>query len=112
MNILDVQINASYVETSSLSLLEGMSIGLPAVASDESGNPWVIQDGKNGLLFKSRNSEALVAGIGRIYNSTELAESLSSGALETYNHSFTCERFARDTEATYLKTMEGKRYGK
>ena len=111
-NMLDVQINASYVETSSLSLLEGMSIGLPAIASNDSGNPWVIQDGVNGLLFKSRDSKALADCILRLRNSPELANTLSTGALEIYNRKFTCERFARDTEATYTKTMEAQIYGK
>ena len=106
LNMLDVQINASYVEATSLSLLEGMSIGLPAIASNESGNPWIIQDGVNGLLFKSRDSASLAANIARMYDSPELVNSLSTGALETYSKYFTCDRFARDTEATYLKILE------
>jgi len=106
MGLLDVQINASYIETSSLSLLEGMSIGLPAIASNESGNPWVIQDGVNGLLFESRDSESLAAGIISLRESPGLLTQLSAGALEIYNRKFTCERFARDTEATYTKTLE------
>ena len=105
-NMLDVQINASYVEAASLSLLEGMSIGLPAVASDESGNPGVIKDGVNGLLFKSRDSTALAKSIARLCDSPELFGKLQNGALETYNREFTCERFAKDLEATYLKTLE------
>ena len=111
-NILDVQINASYVETSSLSLLEGMSIGLPAIASNDSGNPLVIQDGVNGLLFKSRDSKALADCIIRLRSSPELACTLMTGALEVYDSKFTCERFARDTEATYTKTMEAFTNGK
>jgi glycosyltransferase involved in cell wall biosynthesis len=112
LNILDVQINASYVETTSLSLLEGMSIGLPAVASDESGNPWVIKDSVNGLLFKSRDSASLAVGIAKLQDSPGLAEKLSAGALEVYNNDFTCERFAKSTEATYMKTMEASANGK
>ena len=111
LNILDVQINASYIETSSLSLLEGMSIGLPAIASNESGNPWVIKDGVNGLLFNSRDSESLAAVIARLCDSPELADTLSAGALTVYADKFTCERFAGDTEATYLKTLEERSYG-
>jgi glycosyltransferase involved in cell wall biosynthesis len=106
LGILDVQINASYVETTSLSLLEGMSMGLPAVASDESGNPWVIKDGVNGLLFKSRDSSSLAACVARIQDSPELAAKLSAGAVETFNREFTSQRLARETEATYMKTME------
>ncbi len=40
MNITDIQVNASYgTEATSLSLLEGMSLGIPAVVSDFEGIP-------------------------------------------------------------------------
>lgn len=54
---MDAQINASTEsEGTSLSLLEGMSFGLPAVVSDIGGNPLLIQDGENGLVFPNRDS--------------------------------------------------------
>jgi glycosyltransferase involved in cell wall biosynthesis len=94
------------VETSSLSLLEGMSIGLPAVASNESGNPWVIKDGVNGLLFRSRERASLAERVALLYDSPELVSTLRSGALDVYKECFTCERFAKDIETTYMKIME------
>lgn len=40
LNILDVQLNASYgTEATSLALLEGMSLGLPTIASDYGETP-------------------------------------------------------------------------
>ena len=40
LSVMDVQINASYEsETSSLSVIEGMSAGVPSVVSDCGGNP-------------------------------------------------------------------------
>lgn len=48
---MDLQVNASTEsEGTSLSLLEGMSLGLPAVVSDVGGNPMLIRDGENGLV--------------------------------------------------------------
>ncbi|MEE0775863.1 MAG: glycosyltransferase, partial [Bacillota bacterium] len=45
-NIMDLQLNASYgTEATSISLLEGMSLGIPAAVSDFGGNPYVIEDG-------------------------------------------------------------------
>jgi glycosyltransferase involved in cell wall biosynthesis len=111
LNMLDLQINASYVEATSMSLIEGMSIGLPAVASDAGGNPGVIKDCVNGLLFKSRDSASLAACIARFFDSPKLLEKLSEGALDVYNSFFTCERFARNTEATYMKILEASANG-
>ena len=49
MSITDVQANAAFgTEATSLALLEGMSLGIPAVVSDFGGNPGVIKNGQNG----------------------------------------------------------------
>lgn len=67
MSITDIQVNASYgTEATSLALLEGMSIGVPAVVSDFGGNPGVIKDGKNGYVVPKQNSAALKKGIERL----------------------------------------------
>jgi len=51
MNIADININCSIgTETSSLSLSEGMSLGLPAVVSDYGGNPYMVRHGVNGFV--------------------------------------------------------------
>ena len=107
----DVQINASTVEASSLSLLEGMSIGLPAVASNESGNPWVISDGENGLLFESRSPQDMADKLAALQDSPALREKLSAGAARIFKQNFSLDVFAKNTEATYKKTLEAHTYG-
>jgi len=109
---LDLQLNASYIEATSMSLLEGMSMGLPAAVSDAGGNPWVINDGINGLLFKSRDSTALADCIERIMDSASLREKLKEGALETFSEKFSSAAFARGVEKTYLKVLEDKGHGR
>ena len=56
MSITDVQANASFgTEATSLALLEGMSLGIPAVVSDFGGNPGVIKNGQNGYIVPKQN---------------------------------------------------------
>ena len=96
LNILDVQLNASYgTEATSMALLEGMSLGLPSIASDYGGNPWVIQDGENGLLFPTKDSEALADAMARMIDQPQLREKLSRGAKKIYQSQFTGEIFAK-----------------
>lgn len=60
MNVLSVSVNASFgTEATSLALLEGMSLGIPAVVSDFGGNPGVIFEGENGYLFPTKDSDAM-----------------------------------------------------
>lgn len=113
LSILDVQLNASYgTEASSLSLLEGMSIGLPAAVSDYGGNPYVIEHEKNGLVFKSRDSKSLASCIRRLMDEPELRRVLSENAIEIFNRCFTGQIFAKSIESIYTKTLKGANDGK
>ena len=105
MGVLDVQINASRVEACSMSLIEGMSIGLPAAASDAGGNPLLIRDGINGLLFEDENAEQLASKLELLIESKELRDKISQGAREIYQSEYTGERTARETEAVYRRCV-------
>lgn len=113
LGALDVQLNASYgTEATSLALLEGMSLGLPTIASDYGGNPWVIRDGEEGILFPSRNAEALADGMERLILNPELRQAMGRRALERFQREFTGEVFARNTEKIYLDILKGANHGK
>ena len=112
LGALDVQLNASYgTEATSLALLEGMSLGLPTIASDYGGNPWVIQDGEQGLLFPSRNAAALADAMERLIKDPALRRDLGRRALERFEREFTGEVFARNTEKIYLDMLKGANHG-
>lgn len=103
MGVLDVQVNASRVEGCSMSLIQGMSLGVPAVASNAGGNPMLIRDGKNGLLFESEDPQALADNIELLMSSLELRKALSRGARAIYDSEYTGERTARETENVYRR---------
>lgn len=111
LSILDVQLNASYgTETSSLSILEGMSMGLPAVVSSYGGNPWLIDDGEDGLIFPNRDSAALAACLRRLMDEPDTLARMGRRASEIFRERFTGEIFAKNVEAVYLTALEGKKH--
>ncbi len=108
MSITDIQANASYgTEATSLSLLEGMSIGIPAVVSDFGGNPGVIKDGVNGFVVKKQDSQALACGLGKLLCDEVLYEKMSKGAVEIFNQTFTAQAMTRNTENYYKEVLGG-----
>lgn len=112
LNILDVQLNASYgTEATSMALLEGMSLGLPSIASDYGGNPWVVRDGENGLLFPSRDAASLAAAMEKLMDQPQLRAAMSRRAQEIFQSEFTGEVFARNTERIYLDILKGVNHG-
>ncbi len=109
LNVLDVQLNCSYgTEASSIALIEGMSLGLATVASDYGGNPWMVEDGKTGLLFESGNSHDLAEKLFRVMADRRLLEELRVNARRAYSARFTGEIFAGNIEAVYDQTIHHK----
>lgn len=109
LSILDAQLNCSYgTETSSIALIEGMSLALASVASDYGGNPWLVEDGVSGLLFENLNSHDLAVKLARLMDDPALLEQLRRGAKTAYETKYTGRIFAGNIEAVYEKAMDGK----
>ena len=107
LSITDVQLNASYgTEATSLSLLEGMSMGVPAIVSDFGGNPGVITHEKNGLIFPKQNSEALAGCMERLLTDEALMQSLQKGSFEVFQEKFTVQTYAAQIESVYLSVLK------
>ena len=108
LNILDVQLNASYgTEATSMALLEGMSLGLPSIVSNYGGNPFVIEDGANGLVFPSQDSLALCACMARLMDEPDTVLAMKRRASDLFEQRFTGQVFARNTEQIYLDVLKG-----
>ncbi len=106
MNITDIQVNASFgTEATSLALLEGMSLGIPAVVSDFGGNPGVIADGKNGFIVPKQNAAALAEKLEELLTDKELYEKLCEGAKRIFQKTFTAQAMTRSTEKVYTELM-------
>ena len=108
--IMDLSINCSIgTETSCLALSEGYSLGLPAVASDFGGNPYMVTDNRNGYLVPQRDPAALAEKIAMIAEDPALHRKLCAGAAESYEAKFTASAMTRQMEALYRQAVSGKR---
>ncbi len=112
MNLMDVQLNCSFgTEATSLSLLEGMSIGKPAVVTDFGGNPGVIQPGVNGYLVPTHDAKALAERLEELLKNDELYDRLREGARAVFKEKFTAQKYAENIESVYMNAG-GKNNGK
>lgn len=109
LSILDVQVNASYgTEATSLALLEGMSMGIPAVVSRYGGNPGVITHGQNGYLFESQNAEELEKYLEKVMDEPESYESMKIRAKEIFREKFTAKAYTQNIQHVYQDLLNGK----
>ena len=100
--VTDICANASYgTEATSISLLEGMSLGIPAVVSAYGGNPGVIKDGINGFLFPVHRSDILAEKLEILLNNIQLYDEMSSNCLKIFNENFRAEIYTKNIEKIY-----------
>lgn len=110
LNIFDVQVNCSFgTETSSLSLLEGMSIGVPAVASDYGGNPYLIFDKENGYIVPIQDAEKVADAVEKILTKEEIKQEMKKKSVEIFNERFTIQKYVSNVQGVYKKVMEQPR---
>jgi glycosyltransferase involved in cell wall biosynthesis len=77
----DILILPSHTEGLPLVLLEGMSQGLPVVASNVGGVPEIVRDEVTGLLFPVGDVDALAGAISRLVSDDPLRIKLRKNAL-------------------------------
>lgn len=106
MSLLRMNVNCSVgTETSSLALSEGMSLGIPALASDYGGNPYMVRDGENGFIFAQGDDAYLASLIERLLADEALYAQLSAGAYRRFREELNVEKMTKETEELYQKLL-------
>lgn len=101
-HLIRVNVNCSVgTETSSLALSEGMSLGIPAVASDYGGNPYLIRQGENGCIYPRRDAEALANAVAAVAEDSDFYRRLSDGARLRFEQELNAAVMTEKTEQLY-----------
>lgn len=79
----DIYICTNKIDNTPVSLTEFMQLGLPIVSVNTGGIPYMIEDGKNGLLVDFDDDEAMFNKIMMLIRDQELAQSIIANA---YNY--------------------------
>ena len=72
----DIFIFASSCETFGITLLEGMSIGMPIACSNQSSLPETLEDG--GVYFNPKDPDSIANALERLINSPKLCKKIST----------------------------------
>lgn len=109
--LFDINVNCSSSETSCLALSEGMSLGIPAVASSCEGNCAMVEDGVNGLLFDIDNSEALATAFIALAENTPLRKRLGENAKKLYEEKYTASSMTKQLCELYISEFSKSKKG-
>lgn len=113
MAALDLYCLPSHFEGLPFSALEAMAAGRPIVATDVPGTNEVVVDGRNGLLVRPDDPDALVKAIGRVLDEPGLGNRLAAGGRETVmGYSFDSMISKYESLFIEMASIAAKRQGK
>jgi sugar transferase (PEP-CTERM/EpsH1 system associated) len=101
MQSLDVFVLPSLAEGISNTILEAMASGLPVVATDVGGNGELVEDGKTGRLFVTKDVAALAALLARYVIDAEYRRSHARAARQRAVDRFSLDGMIRNYQAVY-----------
>ncbi|MDD1744002.1 MAG: glycosyltransferase family 4 protein [Methanomassiliicoccales archaeon] len=96
----------SYSESFPMTILEAMACKIPVVATEVGGIPEMIENGRNGLLFRPGDSKGLSDNLLRILGDNSYASKLGENGRERICEEFTSTKMASSTAEMYRKVME------
>jgi glycosyltransferase involved in cell wall biosynthesis len=97
----DVFLLCSRQESLPLSVREGMTAGLPTVATRVGGVPETVEDGESGLLVPKEDPEALAKAMARLAADADRRQAMGRRAAEIVHEKFNYDRWIERTVALY-----------
>jgi glycosyltransferase involved in cell wall biosynthesis len=97
----DAFVMSSISEGLPMSLLQSMSLGIPAILTDVDGMGEILRLTGGGLLVPVKDVEAMAEAIERLAGDAELYAELSAKALQAYQERFTLEVMAEGYARLY-----------
>lgn len=109
LTVASVSVNAAVKgEALSGSIRESLAMGVPAVASDISGNSEIVKDGATGLLFPPGDSAALAARLETVLRDPGLRGKFSENSVKLVRENFTTAIMGARTLAYYRDLLAAR----
>jgi colanic acid/amylovoran biosynthesis glycosyltransferase len=90
-------------------MLEAMAIGTPCVATDVTGIPEVIEDGRTGLMVAQHDASGLAMALEHLLTDSSLRVGLAEAARRRIEAQFDIRRTAVDLRAMFAACVEDRR---
>jgi glycosyltransferase involved in cell wall biosynthesis len=100
-SLVDIHVHPTSLDSSPMALLEGMSLGKPAVTTRVGGIHELVIDGETGIVLPRSDAGLLASSILRLLQNPNEAARLGQNALRRYAASHTPRIMARHTEDVF-----------
>jgi glycosyltransferase involved in cell wall biosynthesis len=102
---LDVFVLCSDYESSGMSVMEAMSMGLPVVATSVGGIPEIVQDNHTGVLVEAGDVTGLVAAVWALLENPEKRARMGSLAKDYARAHFSAPRMVSELDMLYRQLL-------
>jgi glycosyltransferase involved in cell wall biosynthesis len=107
MQLCDVVVLATWQETFGLVLIEAMGVGVPVIGSNAGGVPEIIEHGRSGLLFETRNAASLAEQLRTLHDDPALRALLAAEGQRVARERFAVARHYEALEAVLRGEPDG-----
>ena len=108
MTTFDCFVQTSHWEGMPMALLEAMALGTPIVATAVGGVPEVVDDGKTGLLLRSRDARLLADALIGVLRDPVVARTMGTAGRARYLAHFTSRDMIAQYEQLYAAVLGGR----
>lgn len=109
---LDVVVISSKFEAFGRTIIEGMAMEKPVIASNCGGIPEIIEDGKSGILFPVGDIDSLATNVVKILQDKNLALKLGKEGKKRVEEKFSIKKCTQKIENIYEEILNKKIYEK
>lgn len=95
----DIYLSTSLFEGLSNSIMEAMAAGLPVVATDVGDNRYLVENGFNGFLVGSRDTEAIVNRLSKLVESRAIRNELGNNGYKKIVKEFSEDKLFSNYQA-------------
>jgi glycosyltransferase involved in cell wall biosynthesis len=88
-------------ENSPMAIAESMAAGVPVIASNRCGMPYMITEGQNGFLVEPESIEQIADCLARLAGSPQLCQKMSQAGQKAATERFHPQAVARKTREVY-----------
>jgi glycosyltransferase involved in cell wall biosynthesis len=108
-NVIDIHVHASSIDSLPNAIIEGMSLGKPAVVSAVGSIPDHVEHGRTGLIILPDDPAAMADALLRLLGNEAFAKQLGRAAYQRYLERFTPEIMTRQIESCFESMIETHR---
>ena len=102
-NVIDIHVHASLFDSLPNAIIEGMSLGKPAIVTSVGGIPEIVTHDETGLVVPPGDAEALEAALTHLIRSPMVAARLGNAARRRHQQQLRPEHMTSSMEQLFLR---------